>query len=137
MREQLKQMGFRDVSLLLHSGIYVLVHRGEVIYVGQSTVPFSRIGHHNKYIRYDSVFFIRCPPDELNSLEKLMIRKLKPVANGHQGLAIGPKWAGRNGESWQDPKDVEKRWLGEGVVDASPTVTIRGMKFQFHMKRVR
>jgi hypothetical protein len=62
----LLETGFKDVSYLMHPGIYILCYRGEVMYVGQSIKPLSRIGNHHGNIEFDAVYFLRCPKDSQN-----------------------------------------------------------------------
>ena len=78
---KLLEDGFKDVTYLLHPGIYVLVYEGEVMYVGQSKFPLARIGIHDHDITYDRVYFIRCPRDKLLEMEAEYIAKLNPKLN--------------------------------------------------------
>lgn len=76
-----KELGFKDVTYLLHCGVYVLMWHGAVEYVGKSQNPFMRVGQWNTRLRFDQVFFIRCEPAELVMLEWEMIQTLKPRLN--------------------------------------------------------
>lgn len=90
--EVLEELGFRDMSHMMACGIYVLVHKERIAYVGQSTEPFSRIGDHTRKIVFDKVYFIRCDKANLVSLEKEMIKKLKPKLNSQStGMKFGSK----------------------------------------------
>lgn len=77
--EELKRLGFKDLSYLMHSGIYVLCLKGEVVYVGQTINIFGRLDKEDHRHRvYDKIYFVRCELYELNRIETLMIMKLKP-----------------------------------------------------------
>jgi len=90
--------GFFEVSSILRSGVYVLVHKGVVIYVGKSKGMLSRIYAHKsmwgqkargkvpdwlpiKGILFDEVFVRPCPVDLLDELELEMINLYKPKFN--------------------------------------------------------
>ena len=65
------------------SGVYFLVARNKIVYVGQSTNVFARVASHineNKK-QFDSCSFIKCNPRTLNVLESLYIHTLKPKYN--------------------------------------------------------
>jgi hypothetical protein len=65
------------------SGIYFLIHEGEVIYVGQSHNVASRIiGHKNK--TFDRAFVLPCPPSKMNETEAAFIGIFKPKLNMNQ-----------------------------------------------------
>jgi hypothetical protein len=62
------------------SGIYFLIHEGEVIYVGQSCNVASRmLGHKNK--TFDRAFVLPCAPSNLNETEAAFIGFFKPKLN--------------------------------------------------------
>lgn len=70
----------RQVECLDDPCVYFLVSGARVVYVGQTVSLRSRLlGHADKV--FDSVFFIRCQHDELDSLEHQWITKLKPEMN--------------------------------------------------------
>lgn len=91
--------GFEDVSTLLRSGIYVLVKRGVVIYVGKSKNLYSRIYTHKHFanrgakgkavpswlpvkgMQFDEVHIRYCHVDDLDALEAETINKYKPHYN--------------------------------------------------------
>lgn len=90
---------FQDVSTLLRSGIYALVKRGVVIYVGKSKSLYSRIYTHKHFanrgakgkaipswlpvkgMQFDQVFIRYCHVDDLDRLEAEMVNKYKPHYN--------------------------------------------------------
>jgi len=69
------------------SGVYFLCKDQEVIYIGQSVSPGSRISAHCAEGRraFDSAFLLPCPRSELNELEGSFIRVLKPSLQGRAG----------------------------------------------------
>lgn len=65
------------------SGIYFLVHDGDVIYVGQSCNVASRmLSHKNK--TFDRAFVLPCPRSKLNETEAAFIGFFKPQLNMNQ-----------------------------------------------------
>ena len=94
----MKIEGFFEVSQILRSGVYMLCHKGVVIYIGQSKGMLARIAAHRsmwgakrrgkvpdwlpiKGILFDEVFIRPCPPDLLDELELEMIEIYKPKFN--------------------------------------------------------
>lgn len=89
--------GFVDVSAMLQGGVYALVHRGNVVYVGKSKVMLGRVYTHRvtwgkksrkvvglkpqKGILFDSVWVRPCPLAEIDALEHTMINRYKPRYN--------------------------------------------------------
>lgn len=97
--------GFEDVTNLLRGGVYALVYRGEVVYVGKSKTMLVRIYSHRsaagrrqppwfpvKGIRFDEVHIQPCHPDRIDDLERRMIELYKPVYNV-QLKSLGPTTA--------------------------------------------
>lgn len=92
-----KLEGFVDVSEVLQSGVYALVHRGIVVYVGKSKVMLGRLYTHRvtwgkksqkavglkpiKGILFDAVWIRPCPLDTIDDLEYRMINLYKPRYN--------------------------------------------------------
>lgn len=90
---------FIDISKLLHCGVYALLWRGEVVYVGKSKRPLVRLySHlrnrgrvlqkgqsgpqvHGKGIGFDGVWFAPCMLGQLDVLEVHLIRKYLPKFN--------------------------------------------------------
>lgn len=64
-------------------GIYFLCHQSQVVYVGQSENIGARIIEHEKNPEkvFDSIYWIMCPINRLNSLESAFIRHLQPKYN--------------------------------------------------------
>jgi|SRR5579871_1718639 len=90
--------GFCDVSAMMRSGIYVLVRKGEVVYVGQSRQLYVRVYQHAMArgklkarpgvkpklkvgFAFDEVHIRFCALGELDALEKALIEKYKPKHN--------------------------------------------------------
>lgn len=91
--------GFVDATALMHCGVYMLIHRGEVVYVGQSKSLGERLRTHcrnrNGKVRrsglygnrvklgfsFDSIVIKGCMLGELDELEVSMIKKYKPKYN--------------------------------------------------------
>ena len=86
---------FHEVSPILSCGVYALVHRGVIVYIGQSKVMLGRISNHRaqwgrkrgvassapRGILFDQVFVRPCTPEQLNALESSMIAKYQPKYN--------------------------------------------------------
>ena len=94
--------GFCDISDILRSGIYILVHRGVIVYVGQSKSLYQRIYTHRnlwnksrrgkaepanwlptnvKGMLFDEVHIQPCALERLNALEREMIALHRPKYN--------------------------------------------------------
>lgn len=92
--------GFIDASEILRSGVYILVHRGVVIYVGKSKAMLARIYTHRNLwaskrrgkgdvpwwmpipgIHFDEVHIRPCALADLDRLERDMIELYKPKYN--------------------------------------------------------
>lgn len=63
-------------------GIYFLIRKLEIVYIGQSIDVASRISAHERDKRFDAVSVIRCEADELDAYESLYIWKYQPCLNG-------------------------------------------------------
>lgn len=68
-------------------GVYFLLRKGRVVYVGQSTHIDARVADHRKaaWRVFDSFSYILCEKDQLNTLESLYIHLFLPEENGHVG----------------------------------------------------
>jgi excinuclease UvrABC nuclease subunit len=93
--------GFLNVGQILRSGVYALVHRREVVYVGRSKTMLVRIYSHRniaadkrrgknkefpswypiKGIVFDDVWIRPCPTEDLDRVEREMIAKYRPKYN--------------------------------------------------------
>lgn len=73
------------------SGVYFLVSKQRVVYVGQSVSVYSRIASH-KDKDFDCFAFVPCSLTALDKLESLYIHFLLPALNGNctQGVKMAP-----------------------------------------------
>mgnify|MGYP003124676236 CR=1 FL=1 len=74
-------------------GVYFLISKGEVVYVGQSVNVYSRITSHksrDEYKRYDEALFLPVPKSDLNDLEVALIHALKPRYNRKSMTKVEP-----------------------------------------------
>jgi hypothetical protein len=68
--------------IVYKTGIYFLLNKGVVVYVGQTTrYPRRLYHHHNQALPHDCVRFIKCEADKLNHYEQRWIRRFKPLFN--------------------------------------------------------
>jgi hypothetical protein len=68
------------------AGIYFLVHKDRVIYVGQSVNVYARISSHTDKV-FDRFTVLPCAKSNLNLVESLYIHTLQPPLNGGNGKA--------------------------------------------------
>lgn len=99
-RRVMQLSGFIDASEILRSGVYILIHRGVVIYVGKSKAMLTRIYTHRNLwasmrrgraevpwwipipgIHFDEVHIRPCALAQLDELEQAMIELYKPKYN--------------------------------------------------------
>lgn len=95
--------GFTNVSDMLKGGVYILVHRNEVVYVGKSKRMLNRVTAHlsawsakrrekmpmflqKMGIFYDEVHICPCHPDRIDELEQKMIDLFRPRNNTQHKL---------------------------------------------------
>lgn len=72
-----------------YSGVYFLIFKNKIIYVGQSVNVYARIsGHTHK--KFDSFTVLPCPKEHLNVLESLYIHMFDPPLNGHEKSNCAP-----------------------------------------------
>ena len=93
-------------------GVYFLCKGDEVVYVGQSVAPGSRIAGHasDRYKDFDRVYLLPVPGYELNNVEGAFIQHLRPPQQGYTGnyknkQPVVPRMT-RNGQ------EVLKDWFG-------------------------
>lgn len=98
--------GFIAVSDILKCGVYALVYRGEVVYVGKSKSMLGRIYAHRslrgkrtmpwlpiKGLLFDEIHIRPCHPDVIDDVEYEMINLYKPrhnIALKHSGKSRAP-----------------------------------------------
>ncbi len=98
--------GFVDASAMLSGGVYALVHRENVVYVGKAKVMLGRVYTHRvawgkkstkavglkptKGILFDAIWVRPCPSAEVDDLEYAMINLYKPRYNSalRNGLPV-------------------------------------------------
>lgn len=94
-----EEEGFVDFTVLMHCGVYMLLRKGEVVYVGQSKSVGERLRTHcrqrkggvrgsglfaNKIkvgFSFDEIQVRACMLGELDDLERAMIKKYQPKYN--------------------------------------------------------
>lgn len=92
-----------QITVPFTSGIYFLIRRDEVVYVGKSVDVFRRIGKHNEDGRdFDGVSLLFAPAEQLDELEALYLAALVPPWN--QSLAT----RGRKIERRQTAQPTER-----------------------------
>src|SRR6266567_3741345 len=87
---------FVDISAVMRSGIYILLWKGEPVYIGQSVRLCSRVTSHVNLkgkvrksitskalpaIRFDAVWVMPCVLSDLDRIEKRMIERYQPRYN--------------------------------------------------------
>ena len=65
------------------TGVYFLIKKQKVVYVGQSVSVYSRISNHEAAKEFDSIAWVACENKVLDWLESLYIHSLRPVLNGN------------------------------------------------------
>lgn len=88
--------GFVDVSTVLDRGIYALLYKGKVVYIGQAKSMLVRVYTHRNMakkkappwmpagaqgIQFDEVHVRPCHPDEIDDMEHALINFYKPYYN--------------------------------------------------------
>lgn len=85
--ENLRALNISDAP----PGVYFLVKKKEVVYVGQSVSPYARIGHHMTAKDFDQAYLLPVPKTMLDAVEGAIIRALNPPLNsGERVIATGP-----------------------------------------------
>jgi hypothetical protein len=99
----MEQDGFVDISVILRCAVYALLKKGTVVYIGQSRTPYKRLNAHasfrgksvpGKFVtqnfcywsrrigyQFDEVWVRPCVIDEVDAVEREMIRKYRPKHN--------------------------------------------------------
>lgn len=74
------------------SGVYFLIENEEIVYIGQSTNVFQRIGEHFRNKKFSRYAYIPCVAQGLDILESLYIHLYRPILNGkfENGTKIAP-----------------------------------------------
>lgn len=61
--------------------VYCLMNDETVVYVGQTVNLFSRVGDHAKSKIFDRVFWFKCRAQDVDFIEKALIKYYKPPKN--------------------------------------------------------
>lgn len=71
-------------------GIYFLIHRNEIVYVGQSkTDVLDRIAKHKRDGKvFDRYTYMRCKPEKVDELEALYIDAFLPKSNSSTRIIV-------------------------------------------------
>jgi excinuclease UvrABC nuclease subunit len=62
-------------------GVYFLLRRGKIVYVGQSKNPLFRIGQHATRLKFDAFAVLPCAMEDLLVFEGAFILKFRPRYN--------------------------------------------------------
>lgn len=100
----MEEDGFYSVTGLLASGVYALLRRGRVVYIGQSVRLFARLSgyvnaqtrkHQVKFgphvvrgIAFDEIWIRPCSLEDLDDLEEALIRKHLPRYNTQRKVPL-------------------------------------------------
>lgn len=68
-------------------GVYFLIEKGRIVYVGQSVNVTSRVASHHGIKAFDAFAYVPCEPNQLDVLESLYIHYLQPTLNSGVTLA--------------------------------------------------
>lgn len=89
---------FKAIGDLLGPGVYALLYRRQVVYIGQSTLMLTRLyQHRNNYLRnrqgktvagtpakailFDDIMIYPCPREDLDRIERALIKNHNPKYN--------------------------------------------------------
>lgn len=67
------------------TGVYFLVNKQKIVYVGQSNNIFNRLGSHAASKEFESFAYVPCKAELLDKLESLYIHLFRPPLNGDIG----------------------------------------------------
>lgn len=94
--------GAIDVSAMLRPGVYVLLHRGAIVYIGQSKLMLTRVYSHRaawgrkrtkaqpRGVIFDEVQVLPCRLEQMDELEAVLIAKYKPRYNTQYNNGLPP-----------------------------------------------
>lgn len=81
MPDCLLDAGVMQMPIVRASGIYFLCQGDVVVYVGKTINLLLRLGQHVATDKYDAIYYVLAPADQLIDLEASFIRKLRPQKN--------------------------------------------------------
>jgi hypothetical protein len=98
--------------------VYFLMSGDEVVYVGQTTNLYARIGGHREDKVWDRILFLPTPRKDLDATERHWIATLRPKYNTSPGHGPNPHRVqaarlirtGRTSESDRQFSEVEACW---------------------------
>ena len=105
------EAGFVEITEVLRQGVYLLVHRETVVYVGKAKVMLGRLYTHRtawgkksrkaitgaipaKGMLFDRVFVQPCHSYEIDDLEEALIQKYQPRYNTQHKTTVPPEMVG-------------------------------------------
>ena len=92
------------------TGIYFLVKDGKIVYVGQSTNVFARVGTHKTDKDFDKAVYFECSSTELDDLEYELINILQPQYNTTGNPLKRFPYSGFNNRSEESlAREIERR----------------------------
>ena len=71
----------QSIDVLCKPSVYLLYDQGELVYVGQSKTPSSRVLQHRRDKTFDSFKILRCRPERRMYWEDRLIYKFRPKYN--------------------------------------------------------
>ena len=125
--------GFVDVTAILRRGVYILLHQGTVVYVGQAQLMLGRVYSHRvawgskkrkprtavipaKGMLFDQIMVRPCFSCDSDALEASLIDRYKPRYNTQLKSSIPPELIGlvarivaSRGGSLPAPPRIERR----------------------------
>jgi hypothetical protein len=75
---------------LAASAVYFLMSGQEIVYVGQTTNLYARIGSHRDDKIWDRILFLIVPREELDATDRRWIAALQPKYNTSPGQRVNP-----------------------------------------------
>jgi hypothetical protein len=85
------------------TGVYFLLRRGEIVYVGQSASVRTRLGQHMAAVEFDRALWIRFAPEQLDLAERCLIALLRPPLNKDTVRADSHGYASASTARARDP----------------------------------
>ena len=77
--EQIKRQS-KPIKNYSH-GVYFLINHGKIVYIGKTTRGEIGVWEHYGEKPFNRYTFIRCRPEEVDSLEQIYIEKYRPTLN--------------------------------------------------------
>jgi hypothetical protein len=102
--------GFKNITALLGSGVYLFMYKGRVQYIGSTWCLLDRLGDHcgsPRKIPFDSVYVMPCRNVEDKEYE--LIQKYRPKYNKETG-GSNTKFKGKSPEMYK----IDKKYAEVG-----------------------